>query len=43
MKYGEKSAFHAQYERNKAVCSSSLNLGEVINLVANLKETTEDS
>ena len=44
MKYGEKIAFHAQYERNKAelLCSSSFNLGQVINLVADLKETTED-
>lgn len=44
-KYGEKIAFHPQYERNKAelVCSSSLNLGEVINLVEELKEMTKDS
>ena len=36
--YGEKIQFHQQYERNKSeiVCSSSLNLAEIINLVAEL-------
>lgn len=39
-KYGEKIAFHSQFVKNKAelVCSASLNLGEIINLVAELKD-----
>ena len=43
--YGEKIKFHQQYERNKSelVCSSSLNLAEIINLVAELTEATKDS
>ena len=34
--YGKKIQFHQQYERNKSelVCSPSLNLAELINLVA---------
>ena len=43
--YGEKIQFHQQYERNRSelVCSSSLNLAEIINLVAELTEATKDS
>ena len=43
--YGEKIQFHQQYERSKfeIVCSSSLNLAEIINLVAELTEATKDS
>lgn len=42
---GEKIQFHQQYERNKSelVCSSSLNLAEIINLVAELTEAAKDS
>ena len=43
--YGAKIQFHQQYERNKSelVCSSSQNLAEIINLVAELTEATKDS
>jgi len=38
-KYGATIAFHSQVERNKSelVCSATLNLGEIINLVAEVK------
>lgn len=44
-KYGEKIAFHSQFVKNKAelVCSASLNLGEIINLLAELKDVQETS
>ena len=43
--YGEKIQFYQQHERNKSelVCSSSLNLAEIINLVAELTELTKES
>ena len=42
--YGRKLQFHQQYERNKSelVCSSSLNLSEIISFVAELTKATKD-
>ena len=43
--YGGKIQFYQQYERNKSelVCSSSLNLSEIISFVAELTKATKDS
>ena len=44
-KFGDKISFHKQHERNRSdlVCSSNLQLGEIINIVSELRAMMTDS